>query len=185
MKNDYIAIFEKVSFEQYLKDIMAVMNIINSDDQFTDHFTKCVYPSFKDYAFEIWKNIKLPQRATFGAAGYDFHIPHHVCVSDNAKLIPTGIRAKIQDGWVLMLFPRSGYGTKYEMSLSNTTGIIDSDYYFANNEGHIMAKIKSNIPFEINQGERFIQGVFVPFGLSLNGNSGAKRVGGLGSTGTK
>lgn len=185
MKSDHIAIFEKVSFEQFLKDMMFAQNIADSNDPFLDAVTNTTYPSYKDYIFNVWKNIQLPQRATSGAAGYDFHIPDHVCVSSNATLVPTGIRAKIIDGWVLMLFPRSGYGTKYGMCLSNTVGIIDSDYYFANNEGHIMAKIESDAPFDIHQGERFIQGVFVPFGYSLNGNNNVKRVGGLGSTGTK
>lgn len=183
MNTDYIAVFEKVSFEQFLKDMMSAENVTDEHKPFTDDQTNIPYPSYKEYVFEIWKSIPIPQRMTFGAAGYDFYIPKATNISSDAKLFPTGIRAKINDGWVLMLFPRSGYGTKYGMALSNTTGIIDSDYYFANNEGHIMAKIKSDIPFDIKQGERFMQGVFLPFGLSMNGNNGVKRVGGLGSTG--
>lgn len=177
MNIENIAKFEKVSFEQYLKDYMETTGKKETDSDFES--------TFKNEVFEIWKNIKLPQRATYGSAGYDFYMPVDVPVSETSMLIPTGIRAKIQDGWVLMIFPRSGYGTKYGMHLDNTVGIIDSDYYFAQNEGHIMAKISSNKSFGISKGDRFIQGVFLPFGLSINGNSNIARIGGLGSTGTK
>lgn len=174
MRTDYIATFEKVSFEQYIKDVMSIKNVpeISQDDQ--------------DELFKIWKDIKLPQRATIGAAGYDFYMPYTTIInSKKSVLIPTGIRAKIEDNWVLMLFPRSGFGTKYGMGLDNTVGIVDSDYYFAQNEGHIMAKVNTCTDFQINQGDRFIQGVFLPFGISTNGNSNIRRTGGLGSTGTK
>ncbi len=173
MSTDYIARFEKVSFDQYIKDVAKIngINKVNEEN--------------KNHIFDIWKNIKLPQRATFGAAGYDFYMPSTTFAQEASCLIPTGIRAKIEDGWVLMLFPRSGYGIKYGMALDNTVGVIDSDYYFADNEGHIMAKIHADKPFLIDQGDRFIQGVFLPFGVSINGNSMNRRVGGLGSTGAK
>ncbi len=51
--------------------------------------------------------------------------------------IPTGIRVKINDGWVLKLYPRSGLGFKFRVQMNNTVGIIDSDYYNSDNEGHI------------------------------------------------
>lgn len=167
-----IATFEKVSFEEYLK---ARSNMLLSKPE-----------EAKNIAFEEWKNIKLPQRSTSGAAGYDFYLPFNVGLTENNKLIPTGIRAKIADGWVLMLFPRSGLGTKFGMKLANTTGIIDSDYYFANNEGHIMAMLSvQGKSLLLDAGERFIQGVFLPYGIATNGNTNNQRIGGLGSTGTK
>jgi len=174
MVTDNIAMFQKVSFEEYEK-----MRYNMEPDG--------CKPSNEEM-FEEWKSIKLPQRATIGSAGYDFSIPMDVTLfdgEDDSVLIPTGIRAKIQEGWVLMLFPRSGLGTKYGFGLDNTVGIIDSDYFHADNEGHIMAKVHVSKLLELKAGERFMQGVFVPFGIASNGNTTAMRHGGLGSTGTK
>ena len=70
----------------------------------------------------------LPRRATTGSAGYDFHIPAALTLAPGETVkIPTGIRAKMDDGWVLQIFPRSGLGFKYRVQLNNTVGIIDSD----------------------------------------------------------
>ena len=43
-------------------------------------------------------------------------------------------------GGVLAIFPRSGLGFKYRLQLNNTVGIIDSDYFNSDNEGHILLK---------------------------------------------
>lgn len=177
MNSKYIAKFEKVSFEQYLKDRMAIEGVTTEDPAFESDYMPKI--------FETWKNIKLPMRGTTGAAGYDFYSPDTYAISEHSVLFPTGIRVKMDDEWVLMLFPRSGLGTKYGCALDNTTGIIDSDYYYANNEGHIMAKLHSTKAFLIEKGDRFMQGIFVPFGVAENGNNDAQRTGGFGSTGTK
>ncbi len=50
-------------------------------------------------------------------------------------MLPTGIRVRMQNGWVLQCFPRSGLGFKFRLQLNNTVGIIDSDYYGSDNEG--------------------------------------------------
>ena len=42
----------------------------------------------------------------------------------------------MNEGWVLAVF-RSSLGFKYRLQLNNTVGIIDSDYFFSDNEGHI------------------------------------------------
>ena len=106
--------------------------------------------------------------------------------ADGSALIPTGIRAEMEPGWVLMLFPRSSLGFKHAMRLSNTVGIIDSDYAFAKNEGHIMVKLRNPLeePVTIGRGERFCQGVFLPYGTAEEDESGfGERSGGFGSTG--
>ena len=84
----------------------------------------------------VYADIGLPRRATVGSAGYDFFAPYDFTLApgETAK-IPTGIRVKMEDGWVLMLFPRSGLGFKYRVQLDNTVGIIDGDYYDSDNEG--------------------------------------------------
>ena len=129
--------------------------------------------------------IPLPKRATKGSAGYDFVSPLEVTVpAGGLALIPTGIRAEMEPGWVLMLFPRSSLGFRHALRLSNTVGVIDSDYAFAKNEGHIMVKLRNprSQPVTIGRGDRFCQGVFLPYGTAEEEEDFAVRVGGFGST---
>ncbi len=131
--------------------------------------------------------VNLPKRATLGSAGYDFYAPVSFTLApgETAK-IPTGIRAKMENGWVLMLFPRSGLGFKYRLQLDNTVGVIDSDYFGAKNEGHIFVKItndgKTGKSLTVNKGEAFCQGVFLPFGITEEDEAQGVREGGFGST---
>ena len=130
--------------------------------------------------------IPMPKRATTGSAGYDFVSPLEVTIpAGETALIPTGIRAEMEPGWVLALFPRSSLGFKYGVRLSNTAGIIDSDYAFAKNEGHIMVKLRnpSDAPVVIGRGERFCQGIFLLYGTAEESGDFAERTGGFGSTG--
>ena len=90
------------------------------------------------------------------------------------------------DGWVLLLFPRSSLGFKYRMGLDNTIGVIDSDYYYSDNEGHIILKITNNsnesktMIVEANKG--ICQGIFFEFGITIDDNQTNTRNGGFGST---
>jgi len=132
------------------------------------------------------EEIPLPRRATAGSAGYDFVSPLEVTVPpEGTALIPTGIRAEMEPGWVLLLFPRSSLGFRHGLRLSNTVGVIDSDYAFAKNEGHIMVKLRNpqSGPVTIGRGERFCQGVFLPYGTAEEEDDFAERSGGFGSTG--
>ena len=134
------------------------------------------------------EEIPLPRRATAGSAGYDFICPAEVSLQPGeAVTIPTGVRCKMQPGWVLMLFPRSGLGFKHQVRLANTVGVIDADYFHAANEGHIMVRIVNggDHPVRIARGERFCQGVFLPHGLAQEDEVLADRTGGFGSTGEK
>ena len=132
------------------------------------------------------EEIPLPRRATAGSAGYDFTAPAETVIpAGESALIPTGIRAEMEPGWVLALFPRSSLGFRTGIRLSNTVGIIDRDYSFAKNEGHIMVKLRnpSGAPVVIGRGERFCQGIFLPFGTAEEEDGLAERSGGFGSTG--
>lgn len=165
-----VAKFEKVSFNQFYND-------------FNDCFTNYT----KDQIVDIYNNIKLPTRATKGSAGYDFFIPIDITLKPNETIkIPTGIRCKINDGWFLAIFPRSGLGFKFRLQLNNTVGIIDSDYYNALNEGHIMCKITNdtneNKTVEIKMSQGFVQGIFIPFGITTDDTSDKIRTSGFGST---
>ena len=127
----------------------------------------------------------LPRRATAGSAGYDFYAPTDFRLEPGQTLrVPTGVRARIDAGWVLMLFPRSGLGFKYRLQLNNTVGIIDADYFGARNEGHIFVKLfnAGDRAVSVAAGEAFAQGVFVPFGLTVDDAAKGERTGGFGST---
>ena len=158
-----IAKFEKVSSEQFLADCKS------------------------DNAREIYENIQLPRRATSGSAGYDFFAPYDIDLApgETAK-IPTGVRVRIAEGWLLSLYPRSGLGFKFRLQLDNTVGIIDSDYYFSDNEGHIFAKItndsKENKTLHIAAGTGFMQGIFTEYGITEDDAADGIRNGGFGST---
>ena len=131
---------------------------------------------------------ELPRRATAGSAGYDFFSPLDFDLAPGETiLVPTGARARIDAGWVLMLFPRSGLGFKYRLQLNNTVGIVDADYFGARNEGHIFIKLTNagDRPLAVGAGEAFAQGVFVPFGLTEDDDAAGERTGGFGSTSAK
>ena len=132
------------------------------------------------------QEIPLPHRATAGSAGYDFVAPMPVTVpAGGTALIPTGIRCEMDTDWVLLLFPRSSLGFRYGIRLANTAGVIDSDYAHAENEGHIMVKLRNDSDSDVNlkAGERFCQGIFLPYGLAEEAQPLAERTGGMGSTG--
>lgn len=134
-----------------------------------------------------YAKLSLPKRATVGSAGYDFFAPFDFELkSGESCKIPTGIRAEISDGWVLMLFPRSSLGFKYRLQMDNTVGIIDSDYFNAENEGHIFIKLtndgRSGKTLSVKAGDAFAQGVFLPYGITKDDYVENVRTGGLGST---
>ena len=137
---------------------------------------------------EDFDDIVLPKRATFGSAGYDFFAPFSFTLAPNESIkIPTAVRCKIDEGWVLKIYPRSSLGFKYRLTLDNTVGIIDSDYYFAENEGHIFIKMTNcgNAPLSVEKGKAFAQGIFVEYGITTDDDCSALRTGGMGSTDKK
>lgn len=158
-----IARFEKVSLDRFVADGNGVASA-------TDYDT-----------------IKLPKRATKGSAGYDFYSPIDFSLAPNETIkIATGIRAYMEDGWVLKIYPRSGLGFKYRLGLNNTVGIIDQDYYYSDNEGHIQIKM-TNASNEgkvvsVKAGEAFAQGIFIEYGITFDDYVTETRNGGFGST---
>lgn len=165
-----IAKFEKVSLKQFINDWIDTFGN-KSDDIIT----------------EIYKDIKLPQRATIGSAGYDFFSPIDFTLRPNCTIkIPTGIRCKIDEGWVFQCYPRSGLGFKYRLQLNNTVGIIDSDYYESDNEGHIFMKLTNDTNeakiLKIKKGDGFAQGIFMEYGITYDDDADGIRNGGFGST---
>ena len=132
------------------------------------------------------ERVPLPKRATAGSAGYDFGSPVTVTMQPGeSTLICTGMRCSMEKDWVLLLFPRSSLGFKHNVRLANTVGVIDSDYYHAKNEGHIMVKLfnAGDHAVTICAGERFCQGIFLPYGVAEEEAVEEERTGGIGSTG--
>ena len=144
--------------------------------------------AYKDNNVEnIYNDINLSQRSTQGSAGYDFFAPFDFTLKPNETItIPTGIRCEMDENRVLMIFPRSGLGFKYRMQLNNTVGIIDSDYFYSDNEGHIFIKITNNTNedkvIEVKKGQGFAQGLFMQYFLTDDDDASAIRNGGFGST---
>lgn len=158
-----IAKFEKVSLARFVADFSGVAGATEYD------------------------TIKLPKRATKGSAGYDFYSPIDFTLAPNETIkIATGIRAYMEDGWVLKIYPRSGLGFKYRLGLNNTVGIIDQDYYYSDNEGHIQIKITNasneGKTLSVKKGEAFAQGIFVEYGITFDDDVTDVRNGGFGST---
>ena len=101
-------------------------------------------------------------------------------------VIPTGIKCALGKGFSLDLYPRSGDGFKFKMEIANTIGIIDKDFFNnPKNEGHIMVKLVNhgNKKFSANKGDKIVQGIFLPYGITVDDDAEGIRNGGFGSTG--
>lgn len=165
-----IAKFEKVSAERFIADWIS-----------------CFPQQTVEQALMTYARIKLPSRATSGSAGYDFFAPAGFELPAGRSIkLPTGIRALIEEGWVLSVYPRSGLGFKYRFQLDNTVGIIDSDYARSDNEGHIFLRMTNDSregkSLSLSSGTAFAQGIFLPFGITIDDDVQTVRNGGFGST---
>ncbi|MBP5281763.1 MAG: deoxyuridine 5'-triphosphate nucleotidohydrolase [Lachnospiraceae bacterium] len=157
-------------------------------------FENAVMEEFPQYSkqdvSDMYDSIKLPARATKGSAGYDFYAPFSFSLPAGSTIkIPTGIRVKMDEDWVLKIYPRSGLGFKYRLQMNNTVGIIDSDYYYSDNEGHIFIKMTNcsneGKTVEIPAGSGFAQGIFLEYGITVDDAAEGIRNGGFGSTTSK
>ena len=163
-----VAKFFKVSFDQFKAGM--------SDFSYSEEELKSMY-----------EEIKLPKRATAFSAGYDIYTPFDFILKPGETIkIPTGIRCRIDDDYALFLFPRSGLGFKFRLQLNNTVGVVDSDYYGSDNEGHIFVKLTNDsnegkIAY-LKKGDAFSQGIFLQYGITEDDDAEGVRNGGFGST---
>lgn len=190
--------FYKVSLEQFLPEIKKSLaeqekKKRNFLQRSLDWFWKPFKPK-EEYDLHLttvgellYNQLDVPTRATTGSSGYDFKSPFSFTLKAGETIkIPTGIRVKINSGWWLGCFPRSSLGFQYRLQLDNTVGVIDSDYFYSDNEGHLFVKLTNdsteNKTLSVNQGDGLFQALFIPYGTTFSDNATAKRNGGIGST---
>lgn len=167
-----VAKFEKVSYTQYREDALKLFpNSPESEIQ------------------KSYDNIIMPSRATAGSAGYDLHTPTSFVLQPGESIMfPTGLRCIMNLHWFLLVVPRSGMGCKYYTRLANTCGVIDADYCHANNEGHILVKLRREADagdarqLIVNAGDAIAQCLLLPHGITHDDAAQGIRTGGLGST---
>ena len=152
--------FEKISFEQFKKDISCDKGLYN--------------------------NYILPKRATKNSAGYDFFAINDITIKPGEIVkIPTGYKAKFNDNEALLIIIRSSLGFKYNLRLTNQVGLIESDYYNnESNEGHMWVSLQNEGQEEvtIKKNTAYSQGIFINFLKIDNDETTNIRKGGLGST---
>ena len=133
--------FEKISFNQFKKDISNEKN--------------------------LYENYSLPKRDTKYAAGYDIYSLFDFVLKPTEIIkIPTGIKVNMNDDEVLLLVDRSSQGFKYNVRMCNQVGVIDKDYYNnKDNEGHIFVKLQNegDKDYIVKRGDAICQGLFVKY----------------------
>jgi dUTPase len=153
--------FEKISFEQFKKDII--------DD------------------IELYNSFVMPKRATKLSAGYDFFALYDYTLKPGEIMkIPTGLKARMHNDETLFLMDRGSMGFKYNVRFCNQIGVIDADYYNnSNNEGHMWIKIQNegDKDYSVKKGEGMCQGIFMKYLVTDDEEKiENNREGGFGST---
>ena len=202
MSAERIARFEKVSRKQWTEDFLKQFGGEALTDRYKEHcLSNAVrkgtgnasakdeeYVRLLQQADSIYDAITIPKRATGGSAGYDICTPVDISLKPGESIkIPTGIRVTMREDYCLFIMPRSGLGSKYRFQLNNTVGVIDSDYYFSDNEGHIFVPMindsREGKTLELKAGSAFVQAIFCRFGITEDDEAEGTRNGGFGSTG--
>ena len=152
--------FEKISYEQFKKDI--------KEDQ------------------ELYNEYILPKRGTKNSAGYDvFAIEGFTIEPGEIKKVPMGIKSYFQNDEMLLMLVRSSMGFKYNVRMCNQVGLFDADYYNnPDNEGHMYIALQNEGDkiFTVNKGEAFAQLIFTKYLLTDDDDASGERKGGVGST---
>ena len=156
--------FEKISYDQFVKDV--------TDDRM------------------LYDSIELPKRSTKKSAGYDIKsIESGIIKPGEYKRFKTGLKVSMNDDEVLYIYSRSSLGYKHGVTMVNSVGVIDADFYNnIDNEGHFSVCLinQGESDFEVKIGDRIAQGVFMKY-LTVDNEEEIEnvRTGGFGSTNEK
>ncbi len=146
---------------------------------------------------EDWADaaVALPHYATAGAAGADVraNLPEHdraagmVLQPMERRIVPTGLRVAIPQGYEMQIRPRSGLALTHGITLPNTPGTIDSDY--RGPLGVLLVNFGAE-PYRIAHGDRIAQAIIAPVVqaafVTVDALDDTSRGhGGFGSTGTR
>lgn len=125
----------------------------------------------------------LPIRGTLKSAGYDFYANEPAVIkSGERKLIKTGVTCKLADNQYLAVVPRSGLALKKGITVLNTPGTVDADYY--PNEIGVILYNTSNEDFQVEPGDRIAQGIISHYDITeIDNVVDRERTSGFGSTG--
>ena len=146
------------------------------------HFVKCDASEVKT-DLPAPEEVILPRRSSPNSAGYDFYCPYDVEVPPHGEVIvPMWVKCiDMPSDMVLKLYVRSSIGIKRGLSLSNGTGIIDSDYVWCI---YVALCSRRNEAVRIEKGERIVQGVFSRYYVTSDDLPiSMERIGGIGSSG--
>ncbi len=145
----------------------------------------------------LTEGAQVPTYATLGSACFDIYVDTSTWPERTKESglhihpyapyhLSTGLAFEIPQGYVMLIFSRSGHGFNHAIRLSNCTGVIDSDY-----RGELKVSITNDMPetrFVVKPGDRIAQGMILPiaqvrFVLSDELSETARGEGGMGSTG--
>ena len=159
---------------------------------------------------ELEDGVKAPVYAHKTDAGLDIYAREEITIAPGeTKIIGTGIKVAIPEGYAILIQPRSGQSVKTKLRIANTPGLIDSgyrdeigviienieppfkdiDYEFDDNGEIHIKSIEHGLSYTIVEGQRFAQMrlVQVPKAEFVEvesvGEIGEDRGGGFGSTG--
>jgi dUTP pyrophosphatase len=110
---------------------------------------------------KLHQDAVVPKYATDGAAAFDLCALHagHTLLGKTAT-VRTGLAFEIPEGYVMLVFSRSGHGFNCDVRLSNCVGVIDSDY-----RGEVQVKLATDVKgigLNFSAGDRIAQAMIVP-----------------------
>ncbi len=103
------------------------------------------------------RDLPPPGTATSGSAGIDLRaaVGDEIWIAPGARrLVPTGLRIALPEGYEGQIRPRSGLALHNGISLPNSPGTVDSDY---RGEVRVLLVNLSSRPFRIRHGDRIAQ----------------------------
>lgn len=143
---------------------------------------------------KLYPDAIVPTYATAGAACFDLHaadtdIGGTTVRSSRPLGYRTGLAFEVPQGYVMLIFSRSGHGFKNSTRLANCVGVIDSDY-----RGEVVVKLTRDDatfthPLVVHSGDRIAQAMLVPvdqveFDVVDDLSDTERGTGGFGSTGS-